>query len=71
MSDLPLGSKLLAAGFLASGTLHGFDVVTSGLMLLRCLRYRHAPRPDDALPTERSLACKRSDTSETGRWRRA
>jgi uncharacterized protein with PQ loop repeat len=36
--------------------LHGFYVVTSGLMLLWCLRYRHAPRPDDALLTERRLA---------------
>ena len=33
----------------------GFYVVTSGLMLLWCLRYRHA-RPRDALIPERRLA---------------
>jgi uncharacterized protein with PQ loop repeat len=34
--------------------LHGFYVVTSGLMLLWCLRYRHA-QPRGALNTERRL----------------
>ncbi len=33
--------------------LHGFYVVTSGLMLLWCLRYRAVARPDDALLNER------------------
>ena len=36
--------------------LHGFYVVTTGLMLLWCLRYRHAPRPHGALRNERRLA---------------
>lgn len=36
--------------------LHGFYVVTSALMLLWCLRYRHAARRPDTLLTERSLA---------------
>lgn len=35
--------------------LHGFYLVTTGLMLLWCLRYRHA-RPRGALTTERRLA---------------
>jgi uncharacterized protein with PQ loop repeat len=35
--------------------LHGFYVVTTGLMLLWCLRYRHV-QPRDALSTERRLA---------------
>src|SRR5262245_6559959 len=32
--------------------LHGFYVVTSGLMLLWCLRYRHAAGPDDVVIDE-------------------
>jgi uncharacterized protein with PQ loop repeat len=36
--------------------LHGFYVVTSGLMLLWCLRYRCAGRSHDALRNERRLA---------------
>ncbi len=36
--------------------LHGFYVVTSGLMLIWCLRYRRTPRPDGDLLMERSLA---------------
>jgi uncharacterized protein with PQ loop repeat len=36
--------------------LHGFYVVTSGLMLIWCLRYRRTPRRDGDLFMERRLA---------------